>query len=943
MRTTASPGCRAEARLGESFLPKGFLLGLSASVLLLWGRVDAQEAPKDLEFFEKKIRPVLTERCYSCHSAKAEKLKGSLYLDSPEGLRKGGDTGPALVAGAPKKSLLVKAVRWADDDLKMPPKKKLTDEQIADLETWIQKGAPWPAGDARAAAGKPKKQVGLSIEEGRKFWAYRAPEKAAGATIDGLIQARLSAQNLKPGPQADKATLLRRVTYDLVGLPPTPEQVDQFVNDPAPDAYENVVDRLLASRQFGERWGRHWLDVARFAESLTLRGFIMKEAWRYRDYVIDAFNQDLPYDRFVREQIAGDLLEAPTLVDRRRQLIAATFLQLGNTNLEEQDKKQLEMDVVDEQLDTLGKAFLAQTIGCARCHDHKFDPIPTRDYYAMAGILKNARSLEHANVSKWLEVPLPADSSREAEIKKQEDAVAALQARIKAEKDATPKAKASKATGALAVADIVGVTVDDAKAEKVGEWKLSTFSGSYIGAGYVHDDAKGKGEKSLTFHPELTAGSYEVRFAYAPGENRATNVPVTILSADGEKMIVVNEQENPPIDGRYVSLGQYRFENNQGFVIVSNEGTKGHVTADAVVFIPADNADQNKATKTAHSDQLKELEAELKKLQDSGPHRDMVMAVKEEKTIADLKIHVRGSVHTQGELARRGVLEVATLGPAPTMPTNQSGRLQLADWIVDRSNPLTARVMANRVWHWLFGTGLVRTTDNFGTTGERPSHPELLDFLAIQFAQDGWSVKKLIRRIVLTDAYRRAPGMAAEADPENRLLVAANRRRLDAECLRDTMLQISGRLKLDPPAGPTYPFSMSSDYGYKGSSELRSVYVPVFRNALAEIFEVFDFADASVTTGRRNTSTVAPQALYLLNNPFVLEQARSAAKRLLGESLGDDRGRVVRAWRLALGRVPTEGETAVALGGVAAGASPEQGWASVFHALFASVEFRYVR
>jgi hypothetical protein len=928
---------------------------IAAAVLVLWGGLapapsyakapeGEQEArdPQDLAFFEKKIRPVLTERCYSCHSTKAEKLKGGLYLDSHEGLVKGGDSGPALVAGDPKKSLLMKAIRWVDDDLKMPPKKRLTEEQVADLETWIKKGATWPAAD-KAAPGKPRKQIGLSLEEGRKFWAYKAPQKPAGADIDALILARLAAQNLKPGPAADKATLLRRVTYDLIGLPPSPEDVDAFVNDPATDAYEKAVDRLLASRQFGERWGRHWLDVARYAESLTLRGFIMKESWRYRDYVIDAFNRDMPYDRFVREQIAGDLLEAPTLDDRRRQLIAATFLQMGNSNLEEQDKKQLEMDVVDEQLDTLGRAFLAQTIACARCHDHKFDPIPTRDYYAIAGILKNARSLEHSNVSKWLEVPLPTDGSREAEVKKQEDAVAVLQAKIKAEKENTPKGKASKATGQLAIADIVGVTVDDDKAEKVGEWKHSTFSGSYIGSGYSHDDAKGKGEKSLTFHPELVAGMYEVRFAYAPGESRANNVPVTILSADGEKMIVVNEQENPPIDGRYISLGHYRFENNQGYVIVSNEGTKGHVTADAIVFVPADNADQKGAKTPDAKGRLKELEEELKKLQESGPRRDMVMAVREEKTIGDVRIHIRGNVHTLGETAPRGVLQVATLGSAPAMPAKESGRRELADWIVSRDNPLTARVMANRAWHWLFGVGLVRTTDNFGTTGETPSHPELLDLLALQFVGDGWSVKKLVRRIVLTDAYRRAPGKAGESDPENRLLGVANRRRLDAECIRDTMLSVSGRLKVDPPGGATYPASLSSDYGYKGGSELRSVYVPVFRNALAEIFEVFDFADASVTTGRRNSSTVAPQALYLLNNPFVLEQSKYAAARLLSEKPADDRARVVRAWRLTLGRAPTEGEAAVALKGVAAAADAETGWASIFHALFASVEFRYVR
>src|SRR5581483_6370277 len=307
------------------------------------------------------------------------------------------------------------------------PKKRLAEAQVADLEEWIRKGAPWAAGGA--AAGPPKKQVGLSIEEGRKFWSYVPPRKPAEADLDRLVAARLAARGLAPGPAADRASLLRRLSYDLTGLPPAPEEVDAFVNDPAPEAYEKVVDRLLASPRYGERWGRHWLDVARYAESLTLRGFILKEAWRYRDYVIDAFNRDMPYDQFVREQISGDLLAAPTIEDRRRQLIAATFLQMGNTNLEEQDKKQLEMDVVDEQLDTIGKAFLAQTIGRARCHDHKFDPIPTRDYYALAGILKNARSLEHANVSRWLESPLPVDPQEEVIYARHEAQMAELSSR----------------------------------------------------------------------------------------------------------------------------------------------------------------------------------------------------------------------------------------------------------------------------------------------------------------------------------------------------------------------------------------------------------------------------------------------------------------------------------------------------------------------------------
>jgi hypothetical protein len=897
----------------------------------------------------------LTEHCHRCHSAQAEKLKGGLYLDTREGLLKGGDSGPALLAGDPRKSLLLKAVRWEDDDLKMPPKKKLGAEQIADLESWIRTGATW--GASVKAAGGRKKQVGLSIEEGRKFWAYRPWEKPAlpavkdaswpTSDIDRFILAKLEARNLRPSPPADKAVLLRRVSFDLVGMAPGPDEVDEFVKDDSAEAFEKVVDRLLASRAFGERWGRHWLDVARFGESLTLRGFIMKDAWRYRDYVIEAFNADLPYDRFVREQIAGDLLPAKDLEERRRQLTAASFLMLGNANLEEQDKKQLEMDVVDEQLDTLGRAFLAQTIGCARCHDHKFDPIPTRDYYALAGILKNARSLEHENVSKFLESPLPADPSREAELRKHEEAIAALQARIKAEKEkaALAKGQSPRPTGVLSPQDVPGIVLDDAKAQKVGDWKHSSFTGTYIGTGYLHDDAVGKGQKSLTFHPDLVAGTYEVRFAYSPGSNRATNVPVTILSAAGEKAITVNEQETPAIDGRFISLGQYRFENNQGYVIVSNEGTRGHVTADAVVFLPGDGMDPGKASKPPPGTTAEELEGELKKLRDSGPRREMVMAVREEKEISELRIHVRGSVHSQGEKAPRGFLQVATIGPAPVLPAKESGRRELADWVASRDNPLAARVMANRAWHWLFGAGLVRTTDNFGTTGEAPSHPELLDFLAARFVEDGWSLKKLLRRIVLSNAYRMATASGAEApeaDPENRLLRGANRRRLDAECLRDTLLSVSGQLKLEAPNGPSYPASLSADYGYKESSLQRSVYLPVFRNALAEIFEAFDFADASVSTGRRNASTVAPQALYLMNNAFVLEQARHAAKRLLAERHLDDRARLVRAWRLALCRLPTEGEAGVVLRHLASSPQAEQGWTSVFHALFASPDFRYV-
>ncbi len=907
-----------------------------------------------IDFFEKRIRPVLTESCAGCHSADAEKnkkLKGNLFLDTRDGVLKGGDSGPAIVPGKPSESLLLKTLHYADE-LKMPPKGKLTDAAIKDFEKWIAMGAPDPR---TATAVVPRRQVGMTIEEGRKFWAYQLPKrpqvpvsrepKASVNEIDAFILAALEKKGLKPAPLADRATLIRRLYYDLVGLPPSPEEMDAFVADKNADAYEKLVDKLLASPHYGERWGRHWLDVVRYAESVTLRGFVFNQAWRYRDYVIDSFNADVPFDRFINEQIAGDLLTSADSTDRARKLIATTFLQLGNTNLEEQDKKQLRMDVVDEQLDVITKGFLGQTVTCARCHDHKFDPIPTKDYYALAGILRNVRALETANVSKWLEVPLPANPDREATLKKHEAAVAALQAKVAA-------AKANGATkvaaGVLAVKDVPGIVVDDAQAKKVGEWMDSTSNKTYIGAGYVHDKDTGKGDKSITFQPEsLPPGRYKVRLAYSPGTNRASDVQVHVASADGDKTILVDMKKNPPIDGRFISLGEYRFEKNGiAYVLVSNEDTKGHVCPDAVVFLPLDQKEQAKddpKPAKAEPDNIKALEDELKKLQASGPKRDLTMSVLEEKVIEDTKVHVRGSVHTLTELAPRGFLTVAVHGTVPLIPRTQSGRKELAHWIASANNPLTARVFANRAWHWLLGDGIVRTTDNFGTTGELPSNPELLDHLALSFIDKKWSAKELVRYIVLSRTYRQSStGDAATstADPENRLFGHANRRRLEAECIRDTTLSVSGQIDL-ARGGLTFPVTLAADYGYKANSNRRSVYLPLFRNSMPEILEVFDAADTSVVTGRRNAGTVAPQALFMMNSPFVLDQSKHAAARVLAEKHPDDATRLTRTYRLALGRSPTDGEREIAARFLK-GKPEKDAWAALFHALFASAEFRYV-
>ncbi len=903
--------------------------------------------PKGLEFFEQKIRPVLVEQCQRCHSAEADaknKLKGGLLLDSQAGIEKGGESGAIIDTKKPEASLLLQTLKY-EGDVKMPPKGKLPESVIKDFETWIAMGAP----DPRTGTKIQTKQVGLSIEEGRKFWSYKPIQSvnAENAGIDQLVRSRLTNLGLKPAAPADRATLIRRLYYDLVGYTPTPQEITAFVNDASPNATETLVDQLLASPHFGERWGRNWLDVARYAESVTLRGFVLPEAWRYRDYVIQSFNADIPFDQMIREQIAGDLMTSANLDERRRQIIATTFLALGNTNLEEQDKKQLRMDVVDEQLDVITKGFLGQTVTCARCHDHKFDPIPTKDYYALAGILRNAKTLEHANVSKWIDVPLPVDAEQDAKFKEVEKKIATLQTQIKAMK---AKKSGQKVAGIIPVATLPGIVVDDAAAKKIGDWMHSTHSASYIGDGYLHDKNEGKGEKTLTFQPEnLPPGTYELRLAYSPGTSRSNKVPVSVFSADGENELTIDMKAAPAIEGRFVSLGKFRFEKG-GFshVIISNENTSGHVTADAIVFLP-ETMDEKKTTtkpaaKKAEPNTLKALEDELKQLQNSQSRRPMVISVVEEKVIEDAKVHIRGSVNNQGELVPRGFLQVIATKSVP-MPKGQSGRLELANWIADPANPLTARVYANRVWHWLMGSGIVRTTDNFGTTGELPSDPELLDYLASQLVKNGWSTKKLIRQIVLSETYQQSSIVSASAkekDPENRFYSHANRRRMTGDAIRDSILRISGELDLQTMGGAEFPGSLSADYNFKTDSKRRSVYLPQFRNAMPELLDVFDAADHSTVTGVRNSSTVAPQALYLMNNPFIAERAKKTAEKLLAQPLKTNEERIANLYVSMLGRSPTAGEQNVMIGFLSNRSDQKDAWTKVAHAIFASADFRFI-
>ena len=927
-------------------------------------------------FFEKRIRPVLVTHCYECHSttaAKKNKLKGGLRVDSKQAIRRGGETGPAVVPGNVEESLLISALSY--DDLEMPPKGKLSDAIIADFKQWVENGAFDPRDEQSSQVART-----IDIEEGRKHWSYQRPVEPklpevsdknwAHNPIDFFVLNRLEQRGWAPAGDAEPATLIRRLYYDLIGLPPTPAQIDEFTLDPSQQNYAAIVERLLDSPRFGERWARHWLDVARYGESNTLRGTVFGQAWRYRDWTINAFNDDLPFDQFIMQQLAGDLLPAENHDQKRRQIVATALLALGNTNFENQDKKQLRMDAVDEQLETIGRAFLGQTIACARCHDHKFDPIPTKDYYALAGILRSTKTLVHSNISRWIEVPLPAPPEADQKIKEHEATVSAKKTEIAALKEKLNpggQPAKSKYPKSVSIAALAGIVVDSTDAFLQGDWMESQHSAHFVGDNYIHDKAENQGAKSVSFEVQLPEdGQYAVRFSYTTGTNRATNVPVTITYVGNQQAtVIVDQKKRPKIDGLFHPLGRFQFKSNEAAqIVISNNAANGHVIVDAVQFVRAGEADAPKPAEVVEKSkpadvkqlkvELKKLEGELKALQAAAPKRELAMSVQEEAKIEDTHVHIRGNVHNLGEPAPRGFLQVATYTALPEFNDKESGRRELAEWIASNDNPLTARVAVNRIWHWLFGAGLVRTTDNFGSVGETPSHPRLLDYLAIQFQRDDWSVKQTIKRIVTSRTYQMTSKVdhpkasradkSVEPDPENRLLWRANRRRHDAESLRDTILRVSGRLSLEM-YGPTYRSGTKSDYDYQYTGVRRSVYVPMFRNSLPDIFQAFDFANTSMVVGRRSTSTVAPQALFMMNNPFVINEAREAARRLLSETPeSTDQARLELAYRRTLGRPPYANEQTISLRFLDANKdeAKEKAWADLFQAMFATLDFRYL-
>ena len=639
------------------------------------------------------------------------------------------------------------------------------------------------------------------------------------------------------------------------------------------------------------------------------------------------------------------------------------------------------------------------TIGCARCHDHKFDPIPTRDYYALAGIFRSTRTLKNYtdNVAHWIDTALPLDGEAEVATQASEKELAALKDDIAKLKDQLRSAGADlrpKGSKALAKADLAGIVIDDADAMKVGDWKTSSRYKPYVGSGYSHDGDSGKGTKTISFAPKIPAtGKFEVRVAYNAGPTRAEKVAVTVFHADGEDLVTINEHTESLEGMAFASLGTFRFEDSgQGYVLISNGGAEGYVTIDAVQFIPEDAVDRagtstestkGKALKT----KLAALEKQLKALERSSPKRPEAMSVAEDSKPEDSPIHIRGSIRNLGAPVPRGFLEVALRGDAPAIPADQSGRMQFAQWLTSESNPLTARVYVNRVWHWLFGAGLVRTTENFGVTGEAPSHPELLDYLALRFMREGWSTKKLVKLIVSSRTYQQSSGgvdsgelivdskssqrtntsgyqpstinYQLNVDPDNRLLSRMNRKRLEAECIRDAMLAAAGTLE-DKFGGPNMmsgaadsnsAATQNLEYNFVYTDTRRSLYTPAFRNVRHPLFEVFDFADVNQPIAQRTTSTVATQALFMTNSSFVIDQARAAADKLLAEkAITTDPARIDRVYSVSLARAPTERERATSLDFIEASVSGNATaddrrdiWARLIQAIWSTPEFRFLK
>ena len=946
----------------------------------------SSRAGEDTAFFESRIRPILVERCYECHSAD-KKQKGNLLLDSREGTLKGGDTAPAVVPGDPEKSLLIKAVRYTDKDLRMPPKdKKLTDAQIADLVAWVKMGAPDPR-KGTAAAAPPR----ITLEEGRKFWSFQPVKepplpKVKNAAwprtgVDRFILARLEAAGIRPAGDADKRTLLRRVTFDLAGLPPTPAETEAFLADESPRAFEKVVDRLLESPRYGERWGRHWLDLARYADtSGNAADFPVPQAHRYRDWVIRCFNRDLPYDQFLREQIAGDLMVGKNAAERSERIIATGYLAICRRFGNGRDGGDGEVFhlMYEDTIDNVGRTILGHSLSCARCHDHKFDPFTMKDYYGLYGIFSSTRfPYPGGEVGTKQDQFVPLVSAElEIQIKEHREKLAAMDAEVKrlevAEAEAKkgvdagklqqlpeqdqqaaigqltaggrpllPTAFRSEAGATAKIADDGSVFVSGKLAKdtyvvealipdsvRVRYLRLETLPDAALpgkGAGRARDGNFLVSRFSASFiPPKGQVDATAIKFVAARADFEQTGFPVTNALVDVPKS---GWSVSPLTAKPHVAM----FEVAPNLVIPpgsklvvtiehqhSDEHTLGKLRLSVVETLPPTPPDSPERAKALAAAAASRAVAEAKfrrtALQAQAPNVPDAYAVSDGKG-ANVKIHLRGEPEKPGGEAPRRL--PAVLGGQELPPDHPaSGRMELAEWLTDPKNPLTPRVMVNRIWQHHFGKGIVATPNDFGRRGQAPTHPELLDYLAARFIASGWSIKAMHRQILLSRAWQVASTdveASAKVDPTNDMLWRFTRRRLDAESIRDTMLFVSGLL--DEQAGGEHPFPPAASWKFTQhepfaadyETRRRSVYLMQQRTRKNVFLSLFDGADPNSSTAVRLPTTTPLQALFFMNAPLAHDAAVAFARRVLADAQ-DESGRINRAYQLALNRGPDTGE-----------------------------------
>lgn len=1028
-----------------------------------------------LELYESKIRPVLVKNCYSCHSVDAEskkKLKGGLLLDSRHGMLAGGDSGPAVVPNKVEESLILGAL--SHEDFEMPPSGKLPQNVIDDFTTWVKTGAAAPQGGPESAA-----REGINFEEAREFWSFKQPTKVPPpptknrtwpkSDIDRFILARLEAEGLQPVDLADERTLLRRATFDLTGLPPTPEEMQAFLSDANSDnaasAFSDVIDRLLESPHYGERWGRHWLDVARYAEDQahTFGVSQRKHAHEYRDWVINALNNDMPYDQFVKMQLAGDLILGEE-TDSRDRLAGLGLLGLGAIYYKNSDKAQAQADELDDRIDTVTRGLLGLTVSCARCHDHKFDPIPTQDYYSLAGIFHNTRMVDKPLASKEV-----VETFRAAEKIVKDCEAQTLKYRNERKSDLAEQQRdkiaqymtavwtyrqrkaADKNTKIDAFAAEVGLkrkwiekwnsylspnnkelnSIDsldawrklpdaDSKATVADAEVRAAAEAFQTHLNYCLDERDGKLPKEtgdalfssgrvdrsrpiVDIRVDISGSKklFLVMTDAGDGDNSDWGdwLNPKLVNKSGEKSLLEIDWKTATTDHHSVhknknsagqplkvadktydigigthSLSVIEYDLPQGFThFVAQGGLDGsgagsvefrvYTTAPKDIERPKDSPAQRARKELVKKifsekglfsvsdtellehlsdDQTKELEQltaafedAKKKLPSPLPMAHVVM----DSGVKNLNVYIRGNPSRQGDEAPRRFLRILSNDDREPYESG-SGRLELANDIASADNPLTARVIVNRVWQHHFGRGLVGTASNFGEQGELPTHPELLDWLTVRFVETGWSLKWLHREIMLSSVYQLSSdhqSKAMQKDPENLLHWRMSRRRLEIESWRDALLSVAGNLDTTQ-GGPTVKLDDPKNYR-------RTVYGAISRHDLDGLLRLFDFPDANVTSAARTETTVPQQQLFVLNSDFFVLQAKALANRLHAEYKDDNTAKIHRAYQLLFGRSADPEELALGVEFVTQEKSSDDRlspWEQYTQALLGSNEFMYI-